>query len=42
MTDPNHVFAGIALIVALAGICALAKGLIKGLDTLGGEEEDEL
>lgn len=31
MTDPNHVFAGIALIVSLAGICALAKGLIKDL-----------
>ena len=40
MTDPNHVFAGIAFVVTLAGLCALGKGLLKDLDTLGGEEEE--
>lgn len=42
MTDPNITFAAFAIIVTLAGLCALAKGFLKDLVTLdGGEEKEE-
>lgn len=34
MTDPNITFAAFAVIVTLAGLCALVKGFRKKLDTL--------
>lgn len=36
--NPNHVFAGIAFVVALAGAVALAKGFLMELNNLNGME----